>query len=250
MHRYSKVYYMDEKYFTISEAAKKLGVSIDTLRRWDKTGKIVSIRKTKKGNRYYKKNDIEKVCSEEYGMASEWSFGNNNPTPPTSPFYCQNSAIFQAKLSKLATLMDLDQEFKSIAPLLIAVAGEIGNNSFDHNLGAWPDVPGIFFGYNLENRKLVLADRGQGIYHTLKRVKPELANHQEALYTAFTEIITGRAPEKRGNGLKFVKQAITDSAMELFFQTGDASLSLDKSDELLIEKKKLNVQGCLAFIIF
>ena len=160
---------MNEKYYTISEAAKKLGISIDTLRRWDRAGKIESFRKVKNGNRYYKKIDIEKIDSTEYELVSKWSFGDSTPVLLDNPFYCQNSAIFQAKLSKLALLMDSKKEFKSIVPLLIAVAGEIGNNSFDHNLGAWPDTPGIFFVYNLENKKLVLADRGQGIYHTLKR---------------------------------------------------------------------------------
>ena len=38
---------------------------------------------------------------------------------------------------------------ENIVPLIVAVAGEIGNNSFDHNLGKWPDSPGVFFGFDV-----------------------------------------------------------------------------------------------------
>jgi len=36
-----------------------------------------------------------------------------------------------------------------------AIAGEIGNNSFDHNIGNWPDMAGIFLDIRLTaGRKL------------------------------------------------------------------------------------------------
>lgn len=44
-------------------------------------------------------------------------------------FQCLSRDIFQAGLDNLY------QETKN--PLLIAVAGEIGNNAFDHNSGSW-----------------------------------------------------------------------------------------------------------------
>jgi len=55
----------------------------------------------------------------------------------------------------------------------------------------------------MRNRKVVLADRGQGVLTTLKRVRRELTNSSEAIRVAFTETISGRYPETRGNGLKF-----------------------------------------------
>ncbi len=82
--------------------------------------------------------------------------------------------------------------------LLVSVAGEIGNNSFDHNLGLWPDTPGVFFGYDLNKKQIVLADRGVGVLKTLKRVRPGLARDADALEVAFTEVISGRAPERQG----------------------------------------------------
>ena len=64
---------------------------------------------------------------------------------------------------------------------------------------------GIYYGYNLEQRQIVLADRGLGILKTLQQTIPGLSGHKEALHIAFTEIVSGRAPEKRGNNLKYVR---------------------------------------------
>jgi hypothetical protein len=131
------------------------------------------------------------------------------------------------------------------------VAGEIGNNSFDHNLGNWPDVPGVFFGYDVIKRTVVLADRGLGILATLGRVKPDLKNHTEALTTAFTEVISGRAPEERGNGLKFVRKVAVENPINLFFQSGDATLRIEKQEAgLRITQSPITIRGCLAKITF
>lgn len=42
---------MDNKLLPIGKTAKLLGVSIDTLRRWDKSGKFFSVRISSVGNR-------------------------------------------------------------------------------------------------------------------------------------------------------------------------------------------------------
>ena len=115
----------------------------------------------------------------------------------------------------------------------------------------------------------MLADRGQGILKTLKRVRPNLKNDKQALKTAFTEIITARAPEERGNGLKFVKNIVIDNPLMLFFQSGEAKLILqaaakrwlsnhvanghnNKQDEknLKIQKTPFGFHGCLAILNF
>ena len=41
-------------------------------------------------------------------------------------------------------------------------------------------IPGIFFGYDLNKKRIALADRGLGILTILKRVKPELNTDAEA----------------------------------------------------------------------
>jgi len=143
------------------------------------------------------------------------------------------------------------KEAKNLPSLLTSIAGEIGNNSFNHNLGQWLDIPGIFFGYDLNKKQIILADRGVGILKTLKRVKPELKNHKEALLTAFTEIISGRKPEVRGNGLKYVRKIISKYPISLTFQTGDAKLILRGGNQNInIENASDNIKGCLALITY
>lgn len=245
---------MKSKLLTISQAAEMIGVSIQTLRRWDESGKLNSVRMKKTGNRYYKKDDIDDFIRNNlknlFKLAKSWA-ADKSGGELLPDFYCQDISVFQARLSKLEKDLGEVKELKEIFPLISAITGEIGNNSFDHNLGNWPDMPGIFFTYNLSKRQIVLADRGQGILATLKKVKPDLSNHQNALRVAFTEVISGRAPEYRGNGLKFVKNVVIGNKINLFFQTGDAQLNIQKdSSDLKIEKSSIYLQGCLALIKF
>ena len=96
-----------------------------------------------------------------------------------------------------------------------------------------------------------MADRGLGILSTLKRVRPDLISDSRALEVAFTEIISGRAPESRGNGLKFVRKIVSENPIGLIFRTGDAELILPKdSSELNIRSSPESFRGCLAFITF
>lgn len=90
-----------------------------------------------------------------------------------------------------------------------------------------------------------------GILRTLQRVRSELITHQDALRVAFTEVVSGRAPEDRGNGLKFVRNVITTHPMKLLFQSGDAELRIDDSNtDLHITKSTTSIHGCLAKITF
>lgn len=192
----------ENKTLSINQAAKILGVSIQTLRRWDAGGKLKPT-KTPGGQRRYLIDDLKKLSSNKiFQIAQSWAV-NKDPDALSEDYY-QNRAVFETRLLELSKLFGSSDKFAS---LIISTVGEIGNNSFDHNLGNWPDIPGIFFGFDLNAGIIVLADRGQGVLTTLQRVKPELYLHTDALETAFTEVITGRAPEKRGNGLKFVKKS-------------------------------------------
>lgn len=165
--------------------------------------------------------------------------------------YCETRDIFQARLDKMVnSLLNIKEIRQEDVYMAAAIAGEIGNNSFDHNLGSWPDIMGVFFGYELAGRelKIALADRGQGLLATLKRVKPELKNDGKALFTAFNERISGRAPEPRGNGLKFVKENIKDRKMRLLFMSGFALAELN--DKMTIKEANDNIRGSLAIISF
>ena len=237
---------MEEKLLTIAQAAEILGVSLDTLRRWDKSGKLVAIRKEGGVHRYYRQSDLDLFESDLIKLAHDWTIdGSELP----SMFYCENSAVFQTRLVKMQNTMIQSSLSENILPLVVAVAGEIGNNSFDHNLGKWPDEPGVFFGYDVTKRQVVLADRGLGILSTLGRVRPELKTHTEALRVAFTEIVSGRAPEERGNGLKFVRRVVAENPVSLFFRSGDAELRLKKdNNELFITRSQISTRGCFVII--
>lgn len=237
----------EKELISISEAASVLGVSLDTLRRWDKNGKLSSV-KTKGGHRKYYRSQMELFLNDLFKLAKDWVLRGIDLS---SEFYCLNSAVFQTRLSRMQDFLGSVPELTSIFPLIVAVAGEIGNNSFDHNLGNWPDTPGIFFGYDISKKVIVLADRGLGVLATLKRVRPELGSDAEALEVAFTEILSGRAPESRGNGLKFVRKVIAENPIGLLFQTGNAELILKEDSGVLdIKVSSEPFRGCLALITF
>lgn len=243
---------MQDTLISIGKTAQMLGVSIDTLRRWDAAGRLQSVRSSpRRGHRYYLQSDIEQFLHEQHvlGWAQQW-VTTYKAMEPASNMYCQTRDIFQGRLeqfqSKLSRIASVE-----IASLITAVAGEIGNNSFDHNLGNWPDIPGIFFSYSIRNGEVILADRGQGILATLKRVRPSLTRANEALKVAFTERISGRMPEARGNGLKFVRSVVVKNPFTLSFQTGNAHLYLKQNDsDIVITEASTFIRGCFAIIGF
>lgn len=210
---------------SIGNAAKIIGVSVDTIRRWDKSGKLKSIRNGLSGHRYFNLEDIQLYQKGPIILARQWAFGTN-PSPLDPIFHCRTRDVFQARLetlqNKLVDLLGVER-----ASLITAIAGEIGNNSFDHNLGNWPDELGIFFS-NTQNREIVLADRGRGILLTLGQVDQSLKTHSQALVAAFTRQISGRPTEGRGNGLKFVRRIVTTRPLSLSFQTGDAVIEISE----------------------
>lgn len=167
----------------------------------------------------------------------------------TNEEFCSTRDVFQARTDRLVS--DLKKEIKneSLVYLLVAVTGEIGNNSFDHNLGNWIGVPGVFFGLDHTSRTIVLADRGQGVFATIKRVRPQVHTDNEALEVAFTEMVSGRAPERRGNGLKFVKKVIEENNLHIVFSTGNAVARIT-GQGMIIQNSDTIIPGSLAYIQF
>lgn len=239
---------MDENLLTIREASEFLGVSIDTLRRWEKTGKLAAVKKPGGTHRFYRKQDLEIFSADLLKLAKRWTISGGDVA---AEFYCSNKAVFQTRLIKMQDLLIRSGKEGTLFSVIVAIAGEIGNNSYDHNLGNWPDIPGVFFGFDINKGIIILADRGLGILETLRRVRPGLNDHTEALQVAFTEIVSGREPEKRGNGLKFVRKVVYENPINLFFKSGDAELTLKSGQEdLQINMSIDNIRGCLAVIRF
>ncbi len=244
--------YMDSnkerKLLTIGQAAAYLGVALNTLRRWDESGKLVAIKKDGGTHRYYREKDLEIFASDLMKLASAW-IQNDNEFPGT--FYCPTSSIFNARLTKMEMALMEKPGFEKLFSLITLITGGIGDNSFAHNLGKWPDTSGIFFGYDLDKRIIVLADRGLGILETLRQVRPGLASHVAAVEVAFTEFISGRAPEKRGNGLKLVREVVLERPISFYFTSGDAEVRMKGQDKIFQVTRGQNIlRGCLAKIEF
>ncbi|MBU0625723.1 helix-turn-helix domain-containing protein [Patescibacteria group bacterium] len=237
-------------YLSISEAAEYLGISKQTLRRWDESGHFKASYVTPGGHRQYALSDLARLGRGIYRLALDWASADE-PIELPEDFYCPNSELFRIRLEKMAVMLDRNDSTKEISSLVTSVAGEIGNNSFDHNIGNWPDILGSFFAYDLGKRILVLADRGRGIKKTLQVVRPNIVDDAEALRVAFTEIVTGRSPEHRGNGLKYARKVIVAYGLTLKFLSGDSELEIAKrSDEISIRKASVPIRGCLALIEF
>lgn len=186
-----------------------------------------------------------------YGLARNWISIANGNTPSLVDYYCQTQDVFQARLQHFQVELSQKSNLSDDAIyLIVAIVGEIGNNSFDHNIGHWPDIPGIFFAYDFAQNAsmIILADRGQGVLATLKQVKPQLRNDMQALETAFKEKISGRAPENRGNGLKFVRESIQQQHLHLTFFSGQAQAELNQ--QMAIKATEGGVNGCLAVLTF
>ena len=171
---------------------------------------------------------------------------------------CLFRDVFQTRLNSMYNIILKKIKNPNAAALLAALTGEIGNNSFDHNLGQWRDVPGCWFNYGFEKNYfwVFIADRGRGIYQSLKAVEPSLKNDQQAIDMAFTKVISGRFPEKRGNGLKFVSSIMNHSQPRgLFCISGSGLLALGQKGEearnmILPHLSQTKDFGTLSFILW
>jgi len=187
-----------------------------------------------------KKNNI--------GDIEQWAIDGDKKYPKDK-YYCPTRDIFQARLTGFLEGLRKKLTDDNRAFLLTAIVGEIGNNSFDHNLGKWLGAPGVCFGWESNNCLIILADRGQGVLTTIKKVRPKTNTNQEALRTAFTKVLSGRFPERRGNGLKFVRQVAQTNNIEISFYSGNA-LCFINNNEFTIKPAAKDVPGTLAIIKF
>jgi len=89
----------NKKLVQISKAALILGVSIDTLRRWDKNGKLKAIRRKEGGYRYYPKETVELYLKDIFAIAKKWA--SNLPVLPEPEYYCPDSLVFKMRLGRL-----------------------------------------------------------------------------------------------------------------------------------------------------
>lgn len=155
-------------------------------------------------------------------------------------FFCKYRDIFQARLDSY--ILKTDKYLES------AIIGEIGNNTFDHNLEfSAGKARGTYFNPDFDGY-VILADYGQGIRKSLSKIK-SFDDDLTALKTAFTERISGRAPEQRGNGLKFVIESFKDKDWKLYFQSSIAVCKVENSTVNFFEID-FSIIGCFAIMKF
>jgi hypothetical protein len=154
---------------------------------------------------------------------------------------CKTRDIFSARLQSYVT--------ENKKWLEAAIIGEIGNNTFDHNFTYAADHPrGLYCDFNYMDTCIVLADFGRGIRSSLEEVI-SVDSDIEAMEIAFTKRISGRAPEQRGNGLKFVKQTIIENNWYLYYQSGSGCCKIDNKVITFFESEKY-FTGCFAIVCF
>lgn len=162
--------------------------------------------------------------------------------------FCNTRSEFNGRLFSYETI--LKNKFSEDCLYLITSSfGEIGNNCFDHNLGYWKDEPGCLFIRN--ESYCLIADRGQGVKSSLSKVYTLQSEDDSYLSVAFSRVITGRAPEKRGNGLKFSKRSLSKCNLNLYCSSNSEQIYLgafEKEFENPFLNSQLSFQGTLTFI--
>ncbi|MBI5229887.1 MAG: hypothetical protein HY981_01125 [Candidatus Magasanikbacteria bacterium] len=196
--------------------------------------------------RYFLKTNIMEDARSKV-LQNIWRWAQSgDPQATTNDQLCTTRDVFQARSARLLPVLQKEIN-EALSFLLLAVVDEIGNNSYDHNLGNWKDIVGAVFAYDETNRIIILSDRGQGVRKTISKVRANLKNDEEALQVVFTEIISGRAPEQRGNGLKFVKKVVVENNLALTYFSGNGTCEI-VNGKMEIKHHTNSIPGMLAVI--
>ncbi len=244
-------YIKEKKEVRAKEIVSFIGISPQAafrqLKKLQKDGKIYKVGKPPKVLYYAYVNTMINQ-SPLIIKATNWA-SSGNMRFVTSDQLCQTRDVFQARSDRLITTLKKSVINENLVYLLAAVVGEIGNNSFDHNIGQWQDIPGNLFVVDESAREIIIADRGQGVLSSLRRVRPNIKNDIEALRVAFSELISGRAPEQRGNGLKFVKKVVEENNLHLVFYSG-MSVAEISAGGMNIKESNINIPGTLSYLCY
>ena len=179
------------------------------------------------------------ICNavfEKVSMAMLSGFKNDNE------YFSETRDIFTARLQSY--ILETKKYLEA------AIIGEIGNNTFDHNFIFEKDRQrGVFFNTSYQQKYIIIADYGKGVKQSLSSVLPSIKSDLEAIEIAFTKMISGRAPEQRGNGLKFVSETVKQNKWHLYFQSGSGSCAIDKTG-MQFFNSDISINGCLAILNF
>lgn len=168
--------------------------------------------------------------------------------------HCKYRDEFDGRLGRFVMMFKNFGLNEYDARLATTLIGELGNNTFDHNVGSWPtDISGcIIAAQNYPKKKkiqVVVGDPGVGFLGSLKAVFPEINTDIEAIKKGLKGY-TGRIGETRGNGLKLIQQwTINNFHGKLAIQSGEGLVLVDENG--FTETKTKKVLGTLAqFMIY
>jgi len=180
-----------------------------------------------------------------FSLAAKWMRISKVNSTKFKDFVCETRDVFTARLSRFKNFVAEGLPERDL-PLIVAVSGEVGNNCYDHNLGKWRDQPGCWFEVQITRHRLwvLIGDRGQGVLSSLKQVDPRIRTDRDALRIAFEKRISARAPERRGNGLKFVRNTIeTHKQAGVACASGNGQIQYGKLGEDCLKIIAKNFRG-------
>lgn len=179
-------------------------------------------------------------------LLNAYNLGKIESVP--SEFFCKTRDVFRARHDRWFNQLQREVGVEK-AGLILTIIGEVGNNSFDHNLGHWQDMPGLCF--YTEQGFVLLFDCGRGIEASLAGAGFVFENENSYLTAALTQRITGRAPERRGNGLKVSLEAVKVLDVGFCIRSGQSSYANQKMNHPYCEKLlPLSNKGVLMMLDF
>lgn len=97
-----------EKTYNVSEAAELIGVSVKTLQRWDRDGKLVAYR-TPTNRRYYTEEQIKEAMKGDFDMEKYYVIENRNVGLIGSPEFVE-TILFSGTKEECATYEDMKRK--------------------------------------------------------------------------------------------------------------------------------------------
>jgi len=166
--------------------------------------------------------------------------------------HCSTRDQFDGRLGRFVSMFQHFGMNENEAKRATSLIGELGNNTFDHNLGNWPtDVSGCIIAAqnypNLKRIQVAVGDPGVGFLGSLKAAFPELSSDIEAIKKGLGGN-TGRIGEVRGNGLRIIQSWTIDNfSGMLAILSGEGFVQVEK--DRMMEKKANKVLGTVAQIM-
>ena len=166
--------------------------------------------------------------------------------------HCSTRDQFDGRLGRFVSMFQYFGMSENEAKRATSLIGELGNNTFDHNLGNWPtDISGCIIAAqnypNLKRIQVAVGDPGVGFLGSLKAAFPELTNDIEAIKKGLGGN-SGRIGEVRGNGLRIIQSWTIDNfSGMLSIHSGEGFVSAEKNR--MSEKKANRILGTVAQIM-